>query len=212
MMPSEHHMVLRGLSLRRPAAALGVLIALGIVPAVACGSDTKSAPPPATATSVPSPRRPEPTIDGNRVTFPFKRYGAVIPDGWEFDANDINFDTISADTYFAPAGTANVRTSIAVTCETIPEGTSGASYADAKASTAERFSASGVQRTSRRVAGRDAVVLEYRQRVGADEIGKSDVVLVNGSCGFTITLTAPSADLAGLAPLFETFLTELTLS
>lgn len=198
--------------MRRRTAVLSLMLALGTIAAVACGSETKSDPTPATPTKVPGPRRAEPTIEGNRVTFPAKRYGAVIPDGWTFDANDINFDTISADTYFAPAGTANVSTSIAVTCETIPEGMTVANYADAKASTAERFSASGVQRTPRQVAGHDAAVLEYRQQVGADEIGKTDVVLVSRPCGFTITLTAPAQDLSGLVPLFDKFLADFTLS
>jgi len=160
---------------------------------------------------------PLPTVDGNNVTSPGKGYAVRYPDGWEPRFNFAITPLQRVDAYFAPDPDGDpevgVRANIAVTCDTIPDGTLLDDYFARKRDLIR--SVAGIEPPDAAqitVAGAPAMRVEYNEpQAQGDDLRKVDTYLVKGRCGYNISLTAEQPAVAGLIGAYDAFLESFTL-
>lgn len=172
---------------------LYVALALATFVGFACGSDGGSNG--GTETPEATPRVfPEPTITGNRYTFPGRGYAVDIPEGWTTDPNSVAAGSLVVDSFFSSEQVDGVQTNITVSCEENPT-VSTSEYVEQRLETIRQLDARDLQRSGAlEVAGVPAEMVQYSLVREDVTVGKVDVMFVSGPCAWTISLTAaPSA-------------------
>ena len=184
--------------------------------AAACGGGSKSTPTNAPLPSPVSDRTPYPTpqVSGSTYTFGEKGYSIDSPAGWEAQP-DVVFDQVNnrfpADAFFAAETVEGIQPSITVSCrKPKPDQATTDAYGDAWRAYLALIVHSDVVPRPVMAAGAPAWAFDYVEPLPeqtapgeAHEIGKTDVVFVDGGCNWLVTEAFPSDKRADYAPTFE---------
>jgi hypothetical protein len=185
----------------------------------ACGDDggdngNGGEPNDATPQSTPIPRDPLPTVVGRTVTSTAKGYTATYPEGWEPRYDIALAPGQKLDAYFGPprAEESQFRATITIACEQIAGSEDSRAYYERKRAVTES-TAEGeiIGPESVSIGSVPAYRIEYRLDAGEQDVRKIDVFAANGTCGYTISLASSPEELAQHLPVWQEFLTNLTL-
>lgn len=208
-----HHHAITKVSTRAPVGLLAAVTALATLLA-ACGGGGENPPPGGTPTGMPMGTPTvaalpagTPVISDNRFEYPARGYGVEIPEGWEADADYISGPGLATDVFFAPEPEqGGVKASISVTLQSIEAGLTAESYSDQRLELIRQLSQDEPRLSQREVGGVEATVVEYSPRTADVSVEKTDVIFVQGTYGWTITLTVPAGQRASYEGTFERFL------
>jgi hypothetical protein len=211
------HYAITRVSTRAPIGLLAAITALATLLA-ACGGGGENPTPGGTPTGTPMATpvgtptvtalpAGTPVISGNRFEYPARGYGVEIPEGWEADANYISGPGLAVDAFFPPEPEqGGVKANISVTVQSIEAGLTAASYLDQRLELIRQLSQDEPRVSQREVGGVEATVVEYSPRTANVSVEKTDVIFVQGTYGWTITLTVPAGQRASYEGTFEGFL------
>ena len=168
------------------------LLVVGLVSSVACGGGNGSDV--GGPTSTPAPQ-PEPTIVGSQYFFPARGYEALIPDGWNSDANIVVAGPLKIDGFFSPDEVDGVQANISVSCEENPSGASTEQYVENRLGTLQELASTDLKTLgSVSVGGVQGQTVSYTLTRGPTTIRKIDVMVVTSTCAWTVALAAAPSE------------------
>jgi len=204
-----HHDATNTVSMRIPAGLLAAITILATLLA-ACGGGEEGPAPTATSTETNTrtpPVQGTPVITGNQFEYPARGYGVQMPEGWEADADYLTGPGIAVDAFFAPGeDVEGAKASIAITREDLEPSITTESYVDAKLSTIRSLAEGEPSVSQREVGGLAATAVEYQPTATDIRVEKTDVIFVQHSYGWTITLTVPAGQRGQYEEIFTAFL------
>ncbi|HXF52252.1 MAG TPA: hypothetical protein VNM43_11280 [Dehalococcoidia bacterium] len=190
---------------------LCVALALATLVGFACGSDGGSNGGTETPEAATPRVLPEPTITGNRYTFPGRGYAVDIPEGWTTDPNSVAAGSLVVDSFFSSEEVDGVQTNITVSCEENPT-VSTSEYVEQRLETIRQLDARDLERSGTlEVAGVPAEMVQYSLVREDVTVGKVDVMFVSGPCAWTISLTAAPSALDAAKATLNAFLSSFTI-
>jgi hypothetical protein len=191
---------------KRTLASLYAVLTILATLLVACGGGGERLAPAKTATETPLARG-TPIISDNRFEYPARGYGVEIPEGWEVDADYISGPGLATDAFFAPEPeVAGAKASIVVARENVEANRTADSHLDAKMEVIRQLSRGEPRLSHRGVAGVDATAVEYEPTTADVRIEKTDVIFVQGTHVWTISLTVPAGQMSKYQDIFDRFL------
>jgi hypothetical protein len=146
---------------------------------------------------------PTPELTGGVYTFPLKGYSIRPPGGWQARPNAV-FDpvgnTFASDAFFSPDTIDGVQPNITVQCmKPRSDQASTQAFRDGWRQYVHQIVNEDVTPTEETLAGRQAYRFSYTQPLPenantneAKAVQKLDVLLVEGSCRWMFSLTAPT--------------------
>jgi len=146
-------------------------------------------------TSTPAPQA-EPTIEENRYFFPARGYEALIPEGWQSDANSLVAGSLKVDSFYASGEVDGVQGNISVTCEENPSGVSTEQYVQNRLATLRQLAVADLKTLGTvTVGGAQGQMVSYTLTRGDTIVRKIDVMVTASKCAWTLALaTAPSEE------------------
>ncbi len=176
-------------------------------------SDTPSATDTSRTTCKPSepasPTTPSAVPQGlTEYRSPERGYRVQYPDTWAVKANAIAVSNITGDAFFTGNTQGKINPNVAVTCETVPIGTTSGDFIDAKRTVIQKTTGKlpDVEKTLT-VNGNDAASIVYSmnavQTPETTSIQKVDVYFADDMGGWTISLTVPQGQLDTYRPYFD---------
>ena len=204
------HYAMTTVSMRISAGLLAAITALATLLA-ACGGGGEHPTPAGTPVATPTVTAlplGTPVITGNQFEYPARGYGVEIPEGWEVDSDYLTGPDYAIDAFFAPEPEeAGAKASIAVTREKPEPDLTAESYLNAKMEVIRELAQGEPRLSEREVGGVKATVVEYEPTTADVHVEKTDVIFVQGTYGWTITVTVPAGKRASYEGVFDRFLT-----
>jgi len=141
---------------------------------------------------------------------PGRGYRIRFPSDWKVQPNAIAVQNIAGDAFFTTAPSGKVKPNLAVSCETIPIGSTSGDFIDAKRQVILRVLGDlpDIEKTLT-VDGYEAASIRYQfQQQTTPEpikIEKVEVFFANDMGGWTIGLTAPQGTIDTYRSIFDAF-------
>lgn len=199
-------------------ALLSLVVAVALV-GVACGGDEETQPEPtAPPTEQVAPTRearpppgpaPTPAVTEGRFEFPEHGYAAAIPEGWTPSFNLVIGPPVTTDAFFGTQED-EVQPNISVTCETLEPDMSLETYLEIKLLLVEELMGITPEPQPFQVAGRDAFIFQY-SRTNPPFVDRTEVVLVNERCGWSMAINVPQGQGESFRPIFDAFISSVQL-
>jgi hypothetical protein len=208
---------------RRHIAVLFALVTLGSLVSlslIACGgggsssSDTTVTPTDEARTTCKPPANAAPGTSASipqgfaEYRSPERGYRVQYPSNWQVKPNAVAVGNMTGDAFFSGDTTGKINPNIAVTCETVPIGTTSGDFIDAKRAVTQKLIGKlpDIEKTMT-VNGDEAASVAYgQQAVQTPEpimIDKVAVYFADDMGGWTITLTAPPETIDTYRPAFD---------
>jgi hypothetical protein len=194
----------------RTLVSLYAVLAILATLLAACGGGGEQPTPAATQVATPTVTvlpSGTPIITDNQFEYPARGYGVEIPEGWEVDSDYLTGPDYAIDAFFAPEPEeAGAKASIAVTREKPEANLTAESYLNGKMEVIRELAQGEPRLSEREVGGVKATVVEYQPTTKDVQVEKTDVIFVQGTYGWTITLTVPAGKRASYEGVFDRFL------
>jgi len=141
---------------------------------------------------------------------PVRGYRVRLPSDWKVQPNAIAVQNIAGDAFFTTAPSGKVKPNLAVSCETIPIGSTSGDFIDAKRQVILSMLGKlpDIEKTLT-VDGNEAASIKYQfqQQTTPDpiKIEKVEVFFANDLGGWTIGLTVPQGTIDTYRSIFDAF-------
>jgi len=206
---------------RRRIAVLFALVTLGSFVSLsltACGGDSSGSTTPApTDMTRTTCRPPQNAVPGTAIDVPQglaeyrspeRGYRVAYPADWLVRPNIVGVSNIAGDAFFSNDSTGKVTPNIAVTCETVPIGTTSGDFVDAKRTVVQqtRGKLPEIEKLLT-VNGSEAASIAYSTEAVQESVtitaDKVEVYFADEMGGWTISLTVPTGGVAAYRPAFD---------
>jgi len=205
---------------RRHIPVLFALISvISLTALAACDGDSSGSTTPApTDMTRTTCRPPENAVPGTAIDVPQglaeyrspeRGYRVAYPSDWLVRANMVGVSNMAGDAFFSKDSTGKVTPNIAVTCETVPIGTTSGDFIDAKRAVIQetRGKLPDIEKMFT-VNGSEAASVTYSSEAVQESVtitmDKVEVYFADEMGGWTISLTVPTGGVAAYRPAFDT--------